>query len=79
MKRRKLPPLDWRIAKLELRPGDMLVWQTDLILDKDQIAAIRDRLREQLAPLNMQNRVLVLSAGAKLAILRKREKPRTTK
>ena len=72
-RRKKLPEM-CRIAKLELRPGDTVVLQTDLFLDRDQAEAIRDSANRQFAPLKIK--VVILTAGLKLAILRKRRKAR---
>jgi hypothetical protein len=72
MKKRKpiaWPPLRYRIGKLQIEPGDMLVLQTDLLLDRDQIQTLRDRANEQFAALKVQ--VAILTAGMQLAVLRK--------
>jgi hypothetical protein len=62
-------PHPFRIAKLELQPGDMVVLQTDLMLDKEQITMLRDRADEQFRPLKAK--VAILTSGLRLGILRK--------
>ena len=63
------PPAQYRIGKLQIEPGDMLVLQTDLMLDKDQCQALRDRANEQFKSLNVK--VAILTAGLQLAVVRK--------
>jgi hypothetical protein len=62
----------FRLAKLDLRPGDFVVLQTDLLLDKDQITALQARANEMLKPLKVKS--MVLTGGLKIGILRKRIK-----
>jgi ribosome biogenesis SPOUT family RNA methylase Rps3 len=62
-------PAPFRLAKLELRPGDMVVLQTDLLLDKDQVTSLKRRADEQLRPLKIKSMILV--GGLKIGILRK--------
>jgi hypothetical protein len=72
MKRAKPPPLmphPFRLAKLELKPGDMVVLQTDLVLSKEQCEHLKRNLDKQLKPLKVES--MVLTAGLKLGILRK--------
>src|SRR5262249_26106984 len=60
-----------RVSVLKLAPDDILVAMTDLMLDKDQLLAVRERLSEQAVV--VPNKILVLTAGLKLAVLRKVE------
>jgi hypothetical protein len=36
------------VGRLELKPGDILVFRSNLMLDKDQVNALRDRIEELL-------------------------------
>jgi hypothetical protein len=59
----------FRLAKLEVRPGDMVVLQTDLMLSKDQVQHLRDNMDAQLEPLKIKSVILV--GGLKIGVLRK--------
>jgi hypothetical protein len=65
--KKKINNMLFRMAKLELQPSDTIVLQTDLMLDKNQITALRARANEQFKPY----RVAILTAGLKLGVLRK--------
>jgi hypothetical protein len=55
----------FEIAKLELHDGDMVVLRTDMILNQDQVQALRDRASQQFPGI----KVAILSAGLSLAVL----------
>jgi serine phosphatase RsbU (regulator of sigma subunit) len=57
---------DYAVGKLTLNPGDIVVLSTDLLLDKDQCTALRDRGQEHFP----DHKVVVLSAGIKLGVIR---------
>jgi hypothetical protein len=59
----------FEIAKLELREGDKLVVRTELILSKEQVAYITERLQ----PFVPDNEIIVLTAGLTLDVLRRTE------
>lgn len=63
----------YRLARLSVRPGDTIVLQTDMLLDVDQVTAIRDRANEQFRHLKAP--VVILTAGMKLGVLRRERKP----
>lgn len=57
---------------LRIEPEDVIVLQTDLCLDKDQVQALRDRASEQFGnSVLAANRVVILTAGLKTGVLRK--------
>ena len=60
---------------LRIEPGDMIVLQTDLMLDKNQVQALRDRAVEQFGTYFPDVKVVVLSAGLKAGAIRKVRKP----
>lgn len=70
MKRRgKLPPITlspFRIARLNLRPGDTVVLQTDMVLTGEQAEAIRDRTKAMFP----QHEVVFLTAGVRIGVMR---------
>jgi hypothetical protein len=68
----KLMVHPFRLAKLDLRPGDFVVLQTDLLLDKDQVMSLQARADEMLKPLKVKS--MILAGGLKIGILRKRIK-----
>jgi hypothetical protein len=57
----------WRAGKITLRPDDILVAKTDLFLDKEQVIIMRERLVDQSG----HKRVMLLTGGLDLAVLRK--------
>ena len=70
MSKRRAPKIRnmlYRMAKLELQPGDLIVLQTDLLLDNDQVTALRRNANQQFKPY----RVVIMSGGLKLGALRK--------
>jgi hypothetical protein len=69
VKRAKTMLSPFRIAKLELKPGDMVVLQTDLFLDRDQIQQLKNNMDEQLRSLKAKSIILV--GGLKIGIMRK--------
>lgn len=72
----KTDPLPMRLSRLlpmrvlRLEPGDIIVLQTDLKLDKQQIQALRDNASKQFGGC----KVAVLTHGLKVGVLRKSEK-----
>ncbi len=61
----KLAEIEFRIARLELRPGDILVVKSRQRLSKIQV----DRLADYLKPILEGRRCLVLDSGLDLAVL----------
>jgi hypothetical protein len=57
--------LPMRVLRLE--PDDVIVLQTDLLLDKDQCQALRDRASEQFPGF----KVAIITSGLKIGVLRK--------
>ena len=62
--------LDFKVGRLDLSPGDVLVLQTDLILDGGQVKAIRKMFQEQTKSLKLRPPI-ILTAGLKLGSVRK--------
>jgi hypothetical protein len=74
IKRRKKQLPKWnvwqfRMAKLDVKPGDTVVMQTDLVLDYDQTTQLRKNMNEQLKPLKVRS--ILLTAGLKIGVIRK--------
>jgi hypothetical protein len=63
---------DFKIGKLDVKLGDFLVLQTELVLDKDQTQAISEHFKKMIAPLKAN--FMILTAGAKLGIVRKNKR-----
>jgi hypothetical protein len=61
----------FEIAKLELHDGDILVLRTELVLSRDQIAALRAYMLP-MAPKGVK--LMVLSAGLSLAVIEDKRK-----
>ena len=57
-------PLKIRIGAMRLEPNDTIVARTDLMLDKDQIRVMRDRLQEFFP----NHRVLFLTCGVTIGV-----------
>jgi hypothetical protein len=57
---------------LRFEKGDVLVMQTDLMLNKDQIMALRERATEQFG--TDFGKIVILTAGMKLGVLRKSQR-----
>jgi hypothetical protein len=68
----KLMVHPFRLAKLDLKPGDFVVLQTDLLLDKDQVMRLKRLADQQLKPLKVK--IIILVGGLKIGVLRKRTK-----
>jgi hypothetical protein len=66
----KISNMIFRMGKLMLEPGDLVVLQTDLILDRNQAVTIKKRADEQFRPF----RTIILTGGMKLGVLRKATK-----
>jgi hypothetical protein len=68
----------FRIGKLVLRPNDVLVLQTDLMLDHLQLKALRQALKKQVALIwprtSDRPKTMILTAGLKLRVLTKEKK-----
>lgn len=68
-KKIKLDKVIFRVGRLTIRPGDILVLRTDLFLNKEQVEFLRDRMDEQFKDLGVK--VVVLTSGLEIAVLRK--------
>jgi hypothetical protein len=73
MKRPKSKKPKWnvwlfRMAKLDVHPGDTVVLQTDYLLDKDQCEALRRNMDQQLEPLKVK--CIILTAGLRVGVIR---------
>jgi len=66
-----LDEVRYRVGRLVLRPNDILVVRTELMLDKEQIGYVRDRVAEQTE--HPIEKIMVLSHGLDIAVLRKEE------
>jgi hypothetical protein len=60
------------IQILNLRPGDILVYTTEFMLDREQINAIQEQLHTLMKKLPSDVGVHVITCG-KLSVLRKEE------
>ena len=69
-----LDELRYSVGKLELKPGDVIVAKTDLMLDRDEVMALRDRFHEYLIAVGIENKCMVLTHGIKIAVIRKEPK-----
>jgi hypothetical protein len=67
----KLDKVVFRVGKLTIRPGDILVLRTELLLDKEQISVVRERAAEQFKDLDVK--IVVVTAGMEIAVLRKED------
>lgn len=70
-KRPKKKSEEWksfRISRMTLRPGDILVLRTEMLLDKHQVAAISDIIKEQL-PEELHARCIIMTSGFQMAVL----------
>ena len=63
---KRLP--SFRIAKLTLRPDDILIVKTEVVLDKDQAQRLEKLAHEMF---DVKNKIVILTAGLNLAVLRK--------
>jgi hypothetical protein len=66
----KISPMIFRMGKLVLEPGDMVVLQTDLLLNKAQVQDLRYHADKQFKPF----KVAIITAGLKVGVLRKAPK-----
>jgi len=66
-KKMVLEDLDYRVGRLEIGPKDLVVVSTDMLLTREQCQALQ-KLTKQWFP---KNRVLVLTAGLKLGVVRR--------
>ena len=60
---------DFKIRKLKLRRGDLVVLKTNLPLDRDTVQAFKHHARKLFAPA----RVAILTAGVKISAVRKKK------
>lgn len=67
----KIESLTYRVGKLTLRPDDIVVLSTDLMLDKDQMNVLHERAQAWFP----DRKVLVLSHGMKLGVIRSEDIP----
>jgi hypothetical protein len=63
----KRDPYMFRIGRLRLAPDDVVVLQTELMLDKDQSQVVHDRAKANFP----EHQVLVLSHGVTVRVLNK--------
>lgn len=63
----------YRIGKMSLGPNDVVVIKTDMMLDKQQIQYLRDRVDENLKTAGITNKVLVFTHGLELQIIEKED------
>lgn len=68
----KLDKVTFRVGKLIVRPGDFLVLKTGLLLDRNQVTALRKVADDQFKGLGV--RIAVLTGDMSLAVLRKEKK-----
>jgi hypothetical protein len=66
----KISQMIFRMGRLVLEPGDLIVLQTTMLLDKYQATAIKRLADQQFKPF----KVIVLTAGLKVGVLRKQKK-----
>jgi hypothetical protein len=57
----------FHLKKMDLKPGDLVVFETELVLDRDQVKAIKARLDEALKPLGASS--IVVTCGATLRLV----------
>ena len=60
---------DFKMHRLRLRKGDLVMLKTDLILDRDMVDAFRKNARELFAPA----RVGILTGDLKMSVWRKKK------
>jgi hypothetical protein len=65
----KISQMIFRMGRLVLEPGDLVVLQTSMFLDKDQVRAIKRSADQQFKPF----KVVILTAGLKVGVLRKQK------
>ena len=46
--KQQIEKFDLRVAKLDLKPGDVLLFKTDFMLSKEQVMTLRKHLDEQV-------------------------------
>jgi serine phosphatase RsbU (regulator of sigma subunit) len=63
------PDLEYRIAKLTLQPGDVIVFKTDKMLTAETAHRIRESIKEIVPHV----RALVLDGGAEIEIMTSRQ------
>jgi len=57
--------LAFSVGRLRLEPGDIVVLKTDLMLDRDQHRAIRDRAQDIIR----NNEVMILTHGFDIGVM----------
>jgi hypothetical protein len=61
------------VGRLELKPGDILVFRSKLMLDKDQVNALRERIEEYLGA-HMREwgvKSIIVTCDMEVGVLRK--------
>jgi hypothetical protein len=62
------------VAVLRLRPGDVLVFKTNLKLDKDQTMFLNERIREHMDRAGLQdNKFMFLTSYVDVSVIRREE------
>jgi len=56
----------FEVAILEMKPGDTLVFRTDLMLTRPQVEEFRERLRQDFPGI----RTVIVTSGMSLAVVR---------
>ena len=57
--------LDYRIAKLEMQRGDVLVFKTDIKLSPDQVAHVRECIKRTVPGIL----ALIIDQGTEISVL----------
>lgn len=58
------------VSVLRLRPDDVLAFRSSIFLDKDQMAYLRDRIREEMVRAGLQDTKFMLINGMDISIVR---------
>jgi len=58
--------LIFSIGRLRLAPGDIVVLTTPLLLDRDQVTALRERAEKFLPP---ENKVMILTGDMDVGVI----------
>ena len=59
------------ITKLSVLPDDLLIVSTDQVMDRDAIGYLRTVLGQQFKDAGFSNKVIFLTAGFKIEVLRR--------
>jgi hypothetical protein len=68
-KKFKIDYLQYKIGKLTVKPDDIIVLSTDLMLDKEQARQLQERAKAWFP----NNKVCVISHGIKFGVIRKED------